>query len=321
LWLASLLLFFVRYQRRLFQIKYAYDQQHAKYLDALERAPDSASQVVGLESIYKQLRDWAEVIGWMVHHPEGPWLPMPDVPAPVSDLALPPSVVVTEGQALEASRQRVGAIVGRRVFRRGWLVELYDRYSQEAVTQLKYDHGLSSEDPDPDPDWDLSWPTPLGFLLSHLAVGTSARAWTQEVIQELVTVMRELPPAEIITEFEGQPERTTDAETFLTEVVPAATAAHGEEMAIPLWSSEARLRETGRVTHSLVWAPPGLLLSDAHGVTQLAGGTSRPPGDVLVLECIRLDMTDAATFGDLTMFGSEDLAPAVVAERPVDEVW
>lgn len=319
-WAVCLVLAFMRYQGRLYHLQHEYQRGHAEYLDAFERSLDAARQVDSLASMYRQLRGWAEVIGWMVHHPEGPVVQTPASANSPSPVDVPPSVIVTEGQASESSLRRVGAIVGRDLFRRGWIRDLYARYRREAIERMKYEQGLSDDDSDPDLDRDLARPTPLGYLLEELRTGRSAQTWTQEVLGELARAMQELPPAEMVVAVAGDHGATINAETFLTEIVPARSTSEPDHLFLPMWTPQARQREAERISNSVVWAPPGLAVEGHHTVEPLQAVPESAFRDVFVLECVRLDMTDPAPYDSFVFFRRGALEDDADVAHPTDAV-
>ena len=306
-WAACMVLAFMLYQGRLSHLQYDYQRRHAEYLDAFERSLDAARQVDSLASMYRQLRCWAEVIGWMVHHPEGPVMHAPASADSPCNVDVPPSVVVTEGVASESSLRRIGAIVGRDLFQRGWILDLYARYRGEAIERMKYEQGLSDDDLDPDLDRDLAVPTPLGYLLHELRTGRSAQGWTQQVLGELARTMQELPPAEMVVAGGGDHAASINAAAFLAEIVPPASSSEPDHLFFPMWTPQARQREAERISNSVVWAPPGLDVEDHHAVQSLHGDPDAAFRDVFVLECARLDMANPASYDSIALFGRSAL--------------
>jgi hypothetical protein len=71
-WLLGSLWVFVRFQRHVFQLLYRYNRTLWAYRNALQAAVHHGHEVVRLASLYEQLRDWAEIIAWMIHRPEDP---------------------------------------------------------------------------------------------------------------------------------------------------------------------------------------------------------------------------------------------------------
>ena len=320
IWAVSLVLAFMRYQGHVSHLRYEYQRRHAEFLDAFERSLDAARQVDSLASIYRQLRCWAEVIGWMVHHPEGPVVNTPASADSPSEVDVPPSVVVTEGLASESSLRRVGAIVGRDLFRRGWILALYARYRREAIERMKYEQGLSDDDSDPDVDRDLAFPTPLGYLLEELRTGRSAQSWTQEVLGELARAMQKLPPAEMVVAVGGDREASINAETFLAEIVPPHLSSEPDHLFLPMWTPQARQREAERISNSAVWAPRGLAVEGHHALKPLQADPDAAFRDVFVLECVRLDMTDPASYDNVVFFKRAALADEPGFTHPTDAV-
>jgi hypothetical protein len=86
-WLIGWFVSFISYQRRVFQIQYEHDRRHHEYLNAIVQAEHAATETVRLASLYDQYLDWAAVIAWMVHHPEGAARGVGQPRAPAAPLA------------------------------------------------------------------------------------------------------------------------------------------------------------------------------------------------------------------------------------------
>jgi hypothetical protein len=302
-WLVGWLIAFLRYQQRLFQIQYEFDRAHRDYLNAIVQAEHDAVETVRLSSLYDQFLDWAAVVSAMIHHPEG-HVADPQASDPIAPDDPPFAMRIAEGVPSEETLRRTSAVVGRGVFRRGWLGNLYESYVTEAIRELKHEMGLADDAPDPDPDRDLASPPPRVFVRHRVESGALAGQWHARVrssVDEALTLLRlgdlfesaraladeELLPA-------GEPER------FLADVLPAATGV--PPISRQLWRHEALYSEPERVVRSAVWAPQQFDSSGEVVELRASSLADEVAAGAFVLAVVRCDVSAAAPVSDLALF-------------------
>lgn len=300
-WLIALLWRFIRYQRQMFRLKHEHDRRHAAYVHALRLSPELAQQVVALASACEQLREWSEIIGWVLHHPEGPTPVASSHGFDAVPVETPPGTVVVTGRTDDRSRLRVGTKVGRELFGTGWLGRLYDRYQSASMEAISFSLGV---DELPDPDWDLNRPWPCSQLLEDLRSGNRAAGWSREVLERVATALSTTPPEDINLSVDGTP---VEAEAFLASIL---TEPHdGEELCRPMWSDAARMSQHDpRIVRTHLWGPVTLSgpATEPPAVRREASGVRRPDADVFAYEAIRLDSTAAVSATALRVFAAAE---------------
>jgi hypothetical protein len=303
IWLVGWFVSFIEYQRKVFRIQYEIDRRHRDYLNAIRRAENDALETVRLASLYDQYLDWAEIIAWMVHHPEGR-LDASDHPALPPPIGSPLAMRVAEGIPSEETLQRTSAIVGRDVFSRGWLGNLYRSYSHSAIASLKHNLGLPDEAPDPDPDRDLSQPSPRAHVRDQVASGGLASGWHERVRQQVDTALAALPPDELFQEVQALHEHGRmegDATTFLSDPLPQ----EGRPTALlqSVWRAEALFARPYDVDQATLWAPSQLLSGSRDGfVHRDAALADEAVAGAFVLAVVRCDASQGTTVEDLEIF-------------------
>ncbi|MBA2557877.1 MAG: hypothetical protein H0V12_11130 [Chloroflexi bacterium] len=311
IWLLSWFATFVAYQRRMFQIQYEIARKHRAYVQALQQAEHDAAEVVRLWFLYVQLMDWAAVIAWLTHHPEGA-PPRHSEPAAQQLAGLPLSMRLARGTASETTLQRTSAVVGRRVFGRGWLGNLYRRYATASMQELKAQMGLPHESPDPDPDHDLAEPSPRAYLKQQIGEGVYASAWRASVHEQVDGALRKQPPDELFQDIApldghgGLPSTwegpAPSAALFLGELIP-----HGSVRALQesMWVDEARLERAEEVQTLNLWSPVAPVTEDVAACVRLWDQAELPSTQgTFSLSAIRLDVSRPCPPDQLWMFAS-----------------
>jgi hypothetical protein len=303
-WLAGWTFSFIRYLRRLFQIEHRRDRENADYHSAVSSTFHAASHLVRLGAIYQQLQDWGEIVGWVLHHPEGELGDEEEEVDVETGLATPASHRVGQACWDEGSLRRLAAIVGRNLFGRSWLSNLFVSYRDIAMAQLKYELGYDAAVPDPDPDWDVRSPGPRPFLLSALERRQLARAWTQQSMGIVRQHLNEIDPNDLLDLVKDEQGAASAAE-FLYGIL-ADRRGHVEpaDVALPLWTNEARMYERQRVVSTVLWSSnplPDDVVGAVEGHVARSDVTERSVHDVLV---VRTDRCAPAPYTDLKLFVS-----------------
>lgn len=289
-WIALLLWRFVRYQRELFRLRYQHDRRHAAYVHALRTSTEIAHRVVELASAYEQLRAWAEVLGWVLHHPQGPVQLPPRRAQATGPADVPVNLGVAVGTLGEASTRRLGALVGDELFGVGWAGKLYERYLTASMERVRFEDGLADR---PEPDWQLSRPWPLDTLLDDLASGEVAEWWTREILRRVAAELAAIEPGDVIvTSGDG----SRPADEHLREIVDEQD--RGERICPLLWTDEARNTNAHVLTQSVRWAPAGLA-AVPNDLENRAEIVADPEDDMVILCSLRFDTTDPARTTDL----------------------
>jgi S1-C subfamily serine protease len=109
-----------------------------------------------LERRYGEFLDWAEVIGWMAHHP---WVGEPigrvEVQAPVRQSTLPSAFRVGAGLVSAEILERLCGQARASVFDTGWLTDQYRVSLEDLQRRLGLSRSYSGEEGSVDPDADV----------------------------------------------------------------------------------------------------------------------------------------------------------------------
>lgn len=302
-WLIGWFVSFISYQRRVFRIQYEIDRHHRDHLAAIVRAEHDAKETVRLTALYEQFLDWAAIIAWMVHHPEGR-IPQRVGASLQKPAEQPLAMSVAEGIPSEETLQRTSAIVGRDVFSRGWLGTLYRSYSAASIAALKHRLGLPEEAADPDPDRDLADPPPRRFIRDQLVTGVHASAWHERVRNQVDSSLTALGPDELFSHIDsGRPDDAHGrASDFLAGALPDHGAG-GMHLLQQVWRHETLFSEPHEVDAVTLWAPVGLARGlDPHTVVRDSAPADEAIGGAFVLAVVRCDASEGSTVDQLAVF-------------------
>lgn len=324
-WLLAMFLAFLRFQRRMFQLDHQMELRRAEYDAAEQTAVKAARRLLVLLANYQQLREWGEIIGWLVHHPESELAEADDEAADV-DMEMPSSHRI--GYAVDGGEKdfRLAAKVGRRVFGRGWLAALYSDVEHTVMAELKHDQGLDARDPDPDPDWDVRSPSARSYLLDSIASRRPTEEWTRRRVSQVARILNEFQADELFSSVHDLVDREDrPAETFLYEPVQDFNRETGGSSTLGMqgWAPGARLEQADRVQSTSVWSTTPLggrvvardkagedaLSVHVHAVESPAVA-ERATFEVVL---VRTDRTAAVPVHHLAIFGA--VPESVSAER------
>jgi hypothetical protein len=309
-WLIGWFVSFISYQRRVFQIQYEHDRRHHDYLNAIVRAEHDAGETVRLASLYDQFLDWAAVIAWMVHHPEGRFVEVEDDELPKPEQA-PLALRVAEGELSLETLRRTSAVIGRGVFGPGWLGGLYGEFARASIEALKHELGLPPDAPDPDPDRDLSGsPPPRRFIRYQVEGGVHAASWHERVRTQVDAALAEVPPGELFERVHGMTEGDQipdiPAAEFLADVVPVSSDGYPTLMH-HTWTTEAQFNGPAKVARSVVWAPYKPATPSENGLdVRPSLPADRAMAGAFVLSLIRCDVTVGSPVTDFDIFRREE---------------
>jgi hypothetical protein len=305
-WLGGWFLAFLWYQRRLMFLEHRQAVAMRSYLNDLEAAEHEAREVVRLTSLYEQLRDWAEIIAWTIHRPEGPTVAHPA--ALTRSDEPPPGPIAMRCAWVEPSTDMVAqaaARLAKNVLAPGWLSGLYAQLAQRSMHALKLAGGANRADPNPDPDRVLSHPSPRGRLLRDLEAGRFAGEWLAEVRGQAAALVDATALDELFERIEDvAPDR------FTFEILPrGAASSRSEWFTTSLWTPPARVAGAGRVKETMIWGPRSWAVpSDAisEGVSWQSNCLLH--GTETTIGVIRVDISDPHGYDELALFDAADRA-------------
>jgi hypothetical protein len=310
-WLGGSLLAFMRFQHRVFQLLYRYNEAIWAYRKALDEAEHHGQEVVRLASLYEQLRDWAEIAAWMIHRPEGPPARAGKRSDPFGDTVHPLALRLAVGQATAASLTRVSATAARSLFARGWLGALYTRYAQQVMTELKLERGLDENAPGFDPDAEIADPK-REPLLRAIREGRPAEGWRTEARADVTSQLAATDPRELFPRVvvAGEPPDELPANDFLADLLPSTDDQWRQSLVPSLWSPTARINRTHEITEAAVWVPAGLAVPPAPALVPQPTGRDSSASDSYTIQAVRVDVTADCPFDQLSIFDTAAPAPA-----------
>jgi hypothetical protein len=320
LWLGGSLWAFMRFQRRVFQLLYRYNQAIWTYRDALQRAEHHGHEVVRLASLYEQLRDWAEIVAWMIHRPEGPPARAGKRSDPFGDSVHPLALRLAIGQSTSASLTRVSATAARSLFARGWLGALYTRYAQQVMAELKVERGLDETAPGFDPDAEVADPK-RDPLLQAIREGRPAEGWRAEARTGVTGQLAATDPRELFPQVSvaGEDSDELPADDFLADLLPSPDDDQWRQSLVTsLWSPAALVNRTHEVREAALWLPAGLAAPSTSALVRYPTGRGSSGSDSYTIQTIRVDLTADCPFDQLSIFGA--VAPAPVQPAPTTSV-
>jgi hypothetical protein len=317
LWMVGWLAAFIRFQRTVFQLLYRHRLEVDERTTALRAAEHNGREIVRLGAVYEQLRDWGEIIAWLLHRPEGKMALSGDEAAPFVATPRPYALGLAVGHTTRSSLARVSSIAARTFFRRGWLGSLSVRYIHQTMAELKLALGLDESAPDLDPDVEVAHPK-REPILRDLREGRPAEAWLAELRSLLAGQLAEADPQELFPEVAviARDARPWAATAFLEEVLPTSQEAGAGQLSPQIWTPEARMLAAHRITETMVWSPPGIRKAVDPTVTRPtlseASGT-----DTYTMQVIRVD-TAAPCRSDALMVFAHYPAGVEVADPGAD---
>lgn len=291
--------------RKEFQAAHQRNSVWAEYEDALRTAEHEAEELIRLTAAWKEYKDWAPMIGRVVHQIDRETVAVPDDCVDLGNLSRPWSFGVAATETNPVLLDRLAAIIGGRCFRRGWLAGLYKRAEEHAMTAVKFGRGLPAASANPDPDIDASARRTLDTdlrtgLTGRVLLGDLRLIVAEEMFSLGLTELYSaaLPPA-------AEPLPVID---FL-RVLCAEQGEHGDGLFNRrLWTAASGFPRVN--TEPVVWLPDLVepVGNDSRRlVVELDAGSP-----VVAVLSVRVDMTPPVPWSQLVLFdGGKD-----VAERP-----
>ena len=311
-WLGGSLLAFMRFQRRVFQLLYRYNEAIWAYRKALEEAEHHGQEVVRLASLYEQLRDWAEIIAWMIHRPEGPPARAGKRSDPFGDTVHPLALRLAVGQATPTSLTRVSATAARSLFARGCLGALYTRYAQQVMSELKLERGLDENAPGFDPDAEIADPK-REPLLQAIREGRPAEGWRTEARADVTGQLAASDPHELFPRVvvAGEHPGELPANDFLAELLPSTDDDQWRQSLVPsLWSPTAHINRIHEIAEAAVWVPAGLAVPPASALVPQPTEEGSSASGSYTIQAVRVDVTADCPFDQLSIFETPEPAPS-----------
>lgn len=319
-WLGGWVLSFIWYQRRMLGLHNQQSLALHQWQESVRAAQHAASEIVRLAASYDQLRDWAEIIGWMLYRPEGT-LPEPSLENDEAEPRTKPSALqVAIGRSSSGQIQRLAATTARNIYGRGWVGNLFARYREAAMRGFSRRVGLS-DDAAPDPDREIYSPELRQELLAALRDGTYAPTWHASVRATVQEDLASAGPEEIFDELawpqESQPPPSladVPPSEFLSAIETRTSNQAQDAFAGSVFSPAARIARMDLVDRIYVWSSARRIGSESSEAKVVR--KTVPTGDSDFLATLRMDISancrasDTAVLDDPSEEGLPDHRPA-----------
>ncbi len=329
---------FRRYVQTVNQAQYRVALSAHTFGQAVAAARQAAAEHTRLWAMYLQMRDWAEIQGWVLHRPWTPE-PAPDAtdaaktaqPVREADPRVPTAYQDAVGTVGEETRSQLAARLAARVTRQGWASRVYLTSAAQGREAFNRSHGRRAEDAFGDADTDVPQAATgaRADLLGGLASGAYARSATDEAVGEAVEFCAGLQPQEAFDRVQPSADdlEVTSPDVFLTELVPEAG---GLLFLSPgLFDASAMPAQPHQVRRVWVRAPESVV-TETLSQRRDAPGTSRDGMDIgvssvdvsarrMLVQAVRLDETDPLDPLVLALFGvpGEDVTRPSRLDREV----
>lgn len=298
---------FRRYIRAIFQWEARAQQTIANYKQAKLDLDASSQETVRLGVMYQQFVEWAEIIGWILHHP---WAPYVGEEREEETLAPEAAQAIQMAQARprEDHIQRLGTRARRDLMHIGWLGARYEAAAQQAAAETAIALGLTNDQqPNADVDTPLQPNGARSGLLDSLRTKRPQERARDQAVGAVATFCASLLPAEVFHDVglvEGGAQGDVSVDDFLALVPPTGGA---QPFDARLWNAEDLVDGAAAVSSTSIWmwgAPPV-----AAGVYDMAfaSPTTDERGSYIA-RSIRLDHSARRPTSSYTVFAETSAA-------------
>lgn len=323
LWLAKCTVSYLLYERRIFALQHQLEVGLHRQLNDLSRVEHAAREFGRLQGMYTQYLDWAEVLSFISHHPEGPKAIEPTDRGELPSVVRPKAVEIGIGRISEDHSMQLVARVAQQRFGRSWLNDLYSQYEDTAMTRWRLRMNASGS---ADPNSDTSARGSRHFLLTEVHSGRLADDWLERLTDSVRVSVGEDKPSELFQRVDllAQGGEILNSDPMVTalffdNIIPLAdedfeAAQNPRRFKPSYWTDVARLeREVTPLPDTFVWVPSGiegkaLAVIAPERVKELEMETL---DGSLRISALRIDVSAEISSQDLSLFEpSEDLAPS-----------
>jgi S1-C subfamily serine protease len=341
-WTAAVLrsiLGFVHLERRIMR------EEISAQLDVVNRATLRAlraGDLPRLERRYGEYLDWAEIIGWMAHHP---WVGEPigrvELEAPVERTTLPAAFRLAPARVPPEFLERLSRQARANVFDTGWLLDQYRGSLEENGRRMSMSRSYSGQGGSLDPDADvLDDPdSPRRVLRDAVRLGEGRHLKDNEMTEAVLRFIEQLPldatSAGVVGSLRLAPEPGAEAQALPPCPAWFAPPPHFDELVPKIRAGVARISASTsfglKVGLGAVLGEDGLIVT-SHGVVasstriqvQLAGGArceatvlrTLPDRDLALLQVEEMP----GEFGGTVEFGAREprLGEPILTPGPPD---
>jgi hypothetical protein len=312
LWFVSWTLVFIRFKRRIAWWRHQQDLGMRSYMNELEAAKSDAEELHRLSSLYIQFRDWAEIIGWLIHRPEGAAVAVDEEAS--ADLRLKAPLGFQRASAKSSPEKIQAAIAnaGKKSFSKGWLSSLYSSYLESAMKDLMLSLGMDSASGDIDPDRDQHTGQARPFLLDQISGGRYAPRWRGELHSKVLEYLSSVKADDLFDQLNSVGDGSGSTGTrslngatpssFLRDLMPTSDNGVAGCFSNSLFTTDATIGRGAEITEIHIWLSgskgekahlPSLILHPA--------SPSASSGEFL-LSALRLDLSGTHGWQQLKIF-------------------
>ncbi len=304
---------FREYLRAIYKWEANAERTIASYKQALSDLRVSSQETVRLGAIYQQYIEWAEIIGWILHHP---WTPyggeVRESLTPIFEDAY--AIQITEARPSDEHVQLLGTRARHDLIHVGWLGACYEAVAQQAEATTAIATGSTNQQRlSADVDTPFQPNGARTALLETLRTKRPQELARDQAVSAVATFCAGLPPADVFhdvgsVEVDGQQYRSVD--DFLGLTPPAAGAQPFDSR---LWTAEDLVDGAAAVSSTSIWmwgADPG----GVGGYQLAAASPTTDQQGSYIARSIRLDLSSRRPTSSYLCFAarSSDPEPAHV---------
>jgi hypothetical protein len=311
---------YLRYCRAMFQLEHRLRLRVTAFDEAFEAAYQALCEISRLSSLYVQYLDWADILGWLVHHP---WGDVGDEPAldPTTgpDLArMPKAFGMATASTPVDQLEPLASRFSNDLFHGGWLTQTYLTAGERATAILRSRRGLpDSVDLRPEVDTPAAPNGSRTALLEQLRTGNAQRDRRNGMLDEFAHFCEHRDPGEILADVQQQGGshviEATTVDAFLTGAIgdPEESVLDRAIIETPDGHEVDRLR---------LWVPPAYAQRPAlpSTATLATARVVAEPGRAYLVGLITMESSRPLRPSALSLFARAPVPPPRPSRDPVD---
>jgi len=276
------------------------------YKQAVMNLYQSCVETIRLRAVYEQFVDWAEIIGWVLHHPWADLEPTDSAPA-VSWVDEARALAVTDTLPSPAHISRLGQKSREKLIHVGWLSEIFADVAEvlgaeAAIGRTNADVFLSLADND----------TPYQpngkrkLLLESLRSKAPQKLARDKALFDIATFCGSLSPSEMFHDVQipnREANESVSVDGFLSLAMPVEGA---QSFDLRLWIDEAQVQNAASVAQSNLWVMADATSDRSKIDLQLTQPSIDGDGSYVV-QAIRIDSSSRRPSSSYVMFGVDEV--------------
>ncbi len=287
-WLAGSALAFSPYLRREVQLTHRRSADRYARHEAAAAALHEAEQLVRLAAAYQDFRQWATVIGSLVHLPSGLERKQREDSFDPRELVLPSALRFAIARSDGPVKRRIAGMVTRECFGRGWLSTLCSDLERQSIEDDPQAARLAAR-----------------YLAAELGKGAVQRRWEAGIRQRIVQRITSLEPDALFSRLcaVGGGALEESLHDFFSGICPDQHGhAIDESFADRMWRVGPQTVEVKG--HVRLWLPTFVKPPDPGTPHEPSGWVAGDGATALVLRAARVDVTEPTLWSDLQMFNA-----------------